>query len=68
MTSEKNDLNNNQNESNETNLNSDRKCNTESILKYKIKKDGPYEFVLDVVDGKLLIVDIFPGGIIERHG
>lgn len=31
-------------------------------------KDGPYEFALDVVDNRLIVIDIFPGGIIHRHG
>jgi hypothetical protein len=38
------------------------------IYKFRIKKDGPYEFALDVIDNQLIIVEILPGGIIDRHG
>ena len=52
-----NDLNNN-----------DLEKPPELMLEFKIKKDGPYEFALDVIDNKLFVIDILPGGIIHRHG
>jgi hypothetical protein len=49
-------------------LNNNFRQRSESIYKFKIKKDGPYEFALDVVDNQLIIVEILPDGIIHKHG
>ncbi len=57
-----NDLNNNLSYENKD------KTNEETELKIVLNKNGPFEFVLDIVNNKLLIVDIFDGGIIANHG
>lgn len=31
-------------------------------------KDGPYEFMLDVIDSKIIVTGILEGGIIHKHG
>lgn len=37
---------------------------------YRIKKEGPFEFALDLVDldKKIVITNIFEGGVISKHG
>jgi hypothetical protein len=35
---------------------------------YLIRKDGPYEFLLDIVDNSIRVLEIFQGGIIWKHG
>lgn len=51
-------------------MNINNKNNSENriIKRFKILKDGPFEFVLDIVDGNLVVMEIFDGGIIQRHG
>ena len=39
-----------------------------SLIGFKVVKDGPYEFVLDVVDDEIVIIGILDGGIIDKHG
>jgi hypothetical protein len=31
-------------------------------------KDGPFEFVLDIINSELVVMEIFEGGIIHKHG
>lgn len=31
-------------------------------------KEGPYEFMLDVIENKIIITGILEGGIIYKHG
>ncbi|CAF0980634.1 unnamed protein product [Brachionus calyciflorus] len=45
-----------------------RKIPIPTLLKFKIKKDGPYEFVLEEFEDKIIITGIFEGGIIYKHG
>ncbi|RNA00756.1 hypothetical protein BpHYR1_024812 [Brachionus plicatilis] len=47
---------------------SSKKQFNNQFLKFKIKKDGPYEFVLEEIGDKILITAILEGGIIFKHG
>lgn len=49
-------------------MDSPRRIRNPSLLKFKIKKDGPYEFVLEDIEDKIIITGIFEGGIIYKHG
>jgi len=40
----------------------------EIIKRYKLIKDGPFEFIIDIIDGDLVVTEIFEGGIVHRHG
>ncbi len=33
-----------------------------------ILKNGPYEFILDSINGKIIVMAIIEGGIIHEHG
>jgi hypothetical protein len=41
---------------------------TNELFTFRIKKDGPFEFALDLVNSKTTVIDILDGGIIFKHG
>lgn len=40
----------------------------ESQFSYTIIKDGPLEFALDSIDGKIIVIAVLEEGIIQKHG
>lgn len=42
--------------------------NSESYMNFSIIKDGPYEFVLDLVDDSVIVIAVVEGGMIQKHG
>lgn len=43
-------------------------CINESLMDFSIDKNGPYEFVIDLIDESIIVIAVVEGGIIQKHG
>lgn len=37
-------------------------------LNFRLIKDGPYEFVLDLINEKFIVIAVIEGGILHKNG